>query len=64
MTKEEENTTECLAWIDANASTMSAKDTAFCRQEVAKGGVYVAYGILCRYEYDGGDGPGVSQLGG
>ena len=48
MTKEEENTKECLAWIEK--STLSTEEKGFCVAEVEKGGVFLAYGTLCRYQ--------------
>ena len=60
--RNEKNVKECLTWIFQ--STLTEEDKIWFRDQVAKGGVYVAYGTLCRYDPDGGDGPGVYSLGG
>ena len=50
---EQKNKEECLAWIEK--STLGEEERQWCRQEVEKGGVFLAYGTLCRYQE--GEGP-------
>ena len=59
---EKEEKERCLAWLAA--CTWGEEATSWRRQEVEKGGVFLAYGTLCRYDPDGGDGPGIYSLGG
>jgi hypothetical protein len=49
--KKAKNAEQCLAWIEK--STLPEREKVWCRQEVAKGEVFVAYGTLCKYQEGG-----------